>query len=791
MKMKKEFSFVGVLVFLSIFAFSSSAFGALTITKSEWRADKHKLDVRAEEGSGSEILTATYDGQKFTMTYKSDKERYELKLETICYADRVTIHSTSGASASRWVTVKEGSAAGSECSGGSGCPDADGDGYDAADCGGSDCDDAAPNINLGAAEICGDGIDQDCSGTDLSCGSSMNITKSEWRADRQKLDVKSEQGSGSDMLTATYDGQDYTMVYKADRNRYELKLEPTCYADQVTIRSTSGASASRSVIVTEGSAAGFECSGGGGCPDADGDGFNDTACGGTDCNDGDPRINPLAAEVCNDTVDQDCNGSDLTCTGTSHGSLSFQDYPGNCLSCHAGEANDVHQSIHYQWMAEAPDMGNGVGVPQGKLTNSVNSYCINILGNWKMCGTCHVGRGLRPDDPKAGVNNIDCLVCHNQEYALARTRLADGSMGVDGPTDSMVQNIQKPSRGICLKCHANAGGGDGVKRGDLSMALISNGDANFDVHMNTASSDLSCQSCHSFKNHKVIGKGSDLRPTDDLTRGSEVKCVTCHAGRDSSSGHATEEINNHVARVACQTCHIRTYAKVATEIHRDWRAHHDNTPADGVSGPGHPYTEKFANLIPEYAFWNRLSDNYLLGDDASLTYDPATGTYPTSRPMGGVNEANSKLYPFKYKTASQPKTLIGDKLIALDTLEYLRISGDIDSSVQKGLVNMGYPANEPYEWVLTDTYQLLNHGVNPSSAVLQCNNCHGNTTRIDLVGELGYTLKGSMNGLCVKCHEYKSPKPFGEMHKKHVKEKRYDCSWCHSFSRPEKGLRMP
>jgi hypothetical protein len=29
---------------------------------------------------------------------------------------------------------------------------------------------------------------------------------------------------------------------------------------------------------------------------------------------------------------------------------------------------------------------------------------------------------------------------------------------------------------------------------------------------------------------------------------------------------------------------------------------------------------------------------------------------------------------------------------------------------------------------------------------------------------------------------------FEEIHDKHVKDKGYDCSWCHGFNRPERGL---
>ena len=56
---------------------------------------------------------------------------------------------------------------------------------------------------------------------------------------------------------------------------------------------------------------------------------------------------------------------------------------------------------------------------------------------------------------------------------------------------------------------------------------------------------------------------------------------------------------------------------------------------------------------------------------------------------------------------------------------------------------------------------------------------------------VGYVLKGPQSQVCSQCHCEKPPKPFYDMHNKHVTDKKYDCSWCHTFSRPERGLIKP
>jgi hypothetical protein len=94
-------------------------------------------------------------------------------------------------------------------------PDMDGDGYRRANspvmgCG-DDCDDTNPAINPGAAEICGDRIDQDCSGEDRACeGDSCAATPI------PSLTLTPTQPSDTPPLvyTANIPGIDFTYYYE-------------------------------------------------------------------------------------------------------------------------------------------------------------------------------------------------------------------------------------------------------------------------------------------------------------------------------------------------------------------------------------------------------------------------------------------------------------------------------------------------------------------------------------------------------------------------------------------------
>ncbi len=481
-------------------------------------------------------------------------------------------------------------------------------------------------------------------------------------------------------------------------------------------------------------------------------------------------------------------------TAPSGGTHSSEVWTGTqqCLQCHTKQANEVHGSVHYQWQGEAPYNISGPAI-QGKLNTAINSYCVNILGNWNVCGNCHAGLGAKPEAAATGAQlaNIDCLVCHQKDYKRKKVNgvFVPDTANMTITMDQAVQTVHKPGRANCLQCHAKAGGGDNNKRGDIALAHVNTTDRNFDVHMATTGGNLTCQSCHVTQNHRIAGRGSDLRETDlDVA----VTCTSCHTNKLSPTGHTTADVNRHVNKVACQTCHIKAYARNAsdtaasesTEVDRDWT----KSEWSAANNRWEPSISRGSNLKPVYAFWNGYSYNHNMGETAVM--DPATGRYPTSRPEGGINDAQSKLFPFKYKTALQPFATSLSKLIALDTGVFMS-TGDIDAAVEQGLINMGLNSSQPYSFVETDTYQLITHEAMPSSQSLTCNACHGSAATQMNLQDMGYALKGPASSVCSQCHGYESNPGFTSVHNEHVREEGIDCSRCHNFTRASTPTEPP
>jgi hypothetical protein len=322
-----------------------------------------------------------------------------------------------------------------------------------------------------------------------------------------------------------------------------------------------------------------------------------------------------------------------------------------------------------QWQGQAIYTVNGPDV-QGKLNTALNSYCISILGNWNACGSCHVGLGAKPEATAtpSQLQNIDCLICHQKDYK------------------------RKKVSGVFVPDTANMA---------LVHAAIT--DRNFDVHMSSTGANLTCQQCHTTQNHRIAGRGSDLRQTD-LDVKVSFSTASCHTTKTTSTGHATADVNRHVNRVACQTCHIKTYARKAadttatesTEVYRDWTTPEWSTALSRWE----PLITRGSDLKPDYTFWNGTSWNYSLNE--TVRFESATGTYPTSRPEGGISDTGSMLYPFKYKKALQPLADSLGVLVALDTAVYFS-TGNYDNAVKAGLANMGHPGTTLYSNVDTDT----------------------------------------------------------------------------------------
>jgi len=499
----------------------------------------------------------------------------------------------------------------------------------------------------------------------------------------------------------------------------------------------------------------------------------------------------------------------------AHSQITEYTGPETCVACHEAEALQVHASVHYQQSGMTPNVTNIEG-SAGKSDGAFNTYCGSIRTSpFFTCAGCHVGNGLPPtaEMTTEQLNNIDCLMCHQDDYARIGAPPYEDYVvtGADGLPDTIsipvessfrfmpdeskmnisileaARTVHPTTRKTCLRCHAGASGSDGGKRGDISSVTI-NPPLHSDIHMSPDGHNIVCADCHNAGNHRFDGRGLDLRPNDTA---NTLSCTKCH----EAAPHSEKNLNQHTDHIACQTCHIPTYAKdMSTEMVRDWTVTHYSNKACGGRGGWLPGEVRESNVVPVYRWFDGTSKVYNLGQ---VPTENAAGEKEFGLPNGDVTGQDAKIYPMKEHRSISAQHDASGEMIPHSTFTFFTTSS-FDLAVQEGMKREGMQGS--YTLTPVHTYQTINHGVEDDSNALQCNDCHDGVkgeseqaksgqTRMNLQADLGYELKASKDKLCIQCHELKEPKSFTVIHTKHVKDKKIDCGLCHNFSRPERGLK--
>ncbi|MDH4062091.1 MAG: tetrathionate reductase family octaheme c-type cytochrome, partial [Aquincola sp.] len=419
-----------------------------------------------------------------------------------------------------------------------------------------------------------------------------------------------------------------------------------------------------------------------------------------------------------------------------------------CLECHEDEAHDFMKTVHWTWSARQRIAGKG-DVNLGKI-NAVNNFCISLPANEPRCTSCHAGFGWKDasfDFSKA--ENIDCLVCHDTtgtykklpagagHPAYQDTEFPPKSGKIWKATDllAVARSVGKVDRANCGACHFYGGGGDHIKHGDLDSSLAAP-KRELDVHMAVDGENMKCTACHRTKNHVIAGKALSVSTSGG---GETLGCSDCHAGTPHKGNKA---LDSHVAKVACQTCHIPTFARaLPTKVWWDWStAGQDKSPIPKDSYGMATYDKMKGDfrwskdVVPSYRWFNGSVDRVLMGD----RINPASVVH-LNQPKGSRDDAKARITPFKLMTGKQPFDAGANVMV----MPHLFGKGgywdtyDWTQSVTSGMKAANLPFTGQLGWVETDMVWKVNHMVVPKERALGCDDCHGAKGRLDWKA-LGY-----------------------------------------------------
>jgi octaheme c-type cytochrome (tetrathionate reductase family) len=296
----------------------------------------------------------------------------------------------------------------------------------------------------------------------------------------------------------------------------------------------------------------------------------------------------------------------------------------------------------------------------------------------------------------------------------------------------VAQSVGKTTIRNCAICHFNGGGGTGVKHGDMDESML-DPDKYLDVHMGGL--EYTCATCHAGNNHKILGASHGSLASNT----NHIYCTDCHEPKP----HKDKLLNKHMAAIACETCHIPTFAREEpTKTWWDWStAGQDKGPEPDEYGRP-TYDKKkgtFAweeDVIPEYRWHNGQADYYRYGEKINPESMVELNTL-----AGHIDDAEAKITPFKAMYGKQPydaknQYLIVPKLFGEDG--YWQ-TYDWDQASRLGMESIDLAYSGEYGFVETKMYWPINHMVAVYQDALTCHDCHTTTKKARLNWEaLGY-----------------------------------------------------
>lgn len=424
-----------------------------------------------------------------------------------------------------------------------------------------------------------------------------------------------------------------------------------------------------------------------------------------------------------------------------------------CISCHNAAEDQLHGTVHWQWSYTAKD-GNVLG----KL-NVINGYHSNVVSNEAACDSCHIGFGFEsrfepPIEPAA----VDCLACHDTsgEYFYTRFHESAGEclMCHDDNGESMKARINEEGERYnlsltdmakrvgattsesCGSCHFNDGGADGAKHGDLDSSLYT-ASHELDVHMSAEGAGFTCSSCHQSNDHQLFGSRYESgSPSDDMgisaMTGARATCVSCHGDRPMQD----EKLNDHTDVIACQTCHIPSYARGGVATKTDW----DWSTAGELGRNRRPIVEydeqgnvTYATQKGHMAYGENL-EPVLRWFDGRIQYQPVgaevqvDGITLLAEPLGEAKQTNAKIFPFHEFTSALPYDVESETLVPINLSgrgrEPFWNGYDWKRALTAGAKAADLEFSGEYDFAQTQWLSPLNHMVAPKEQALDCQSCH-------------------------------------------------------------------